>query len=146
MLLEGGLDWKSMGLSPSDMALIETKLSSARDVALALGVPPQLLGIPGDNTFANYAEANRTFWRQSVLPLVARTAEALSQWLGAGFGERLQLGYDVDRIEALSQEREALWSRIEASRFLTVNEKRAAVGYGPVPGGDRLGDGGTEAG
>jgi phage portal protein BeeE len=23
-----------------------------------------LLGIPGDNTYANYQEANRTFWRQ----------------------------------------------------------------------------------
>ena len=51
MLLEGGLQWQQMGLSPVDMALIETKLSSARDVALALGVPPQLLGIPGDNTY-----------------------------------------------------------------------------------------------
>jgi phage portal protein BeeE len=77
---------------------------------------------------------------------VGRTAEALSQWLAAGFGESLRLGYDVDHVEALSQEREALWARIEGSRFLTVNEKRAAVGYGPVPGGDRLGDGGGLSG
>jgi phage portal protein BeeE len=45
----------------------------------------------------------------------------------------------------LSQEREALWARIERSRFLTLNEKRAAVGYGPVPGGDRLSDGSDSA-
>ena len=145
LVLEGGLDWKPLSMSPKDMEHIEAKHVAAREIALAFGVPPMLLGIPGDNTFANYAEANRTFWRQSVLPLVARTAEALSQWLGAGFGEQLQLGYDVDRIEALSQEREALWSRIERARFLTVNEKRAAVGYGPVPGGDRPGEGGVAA-
>jgi HK97 family phage portal protein len=145
LVLEGGLDWKPLSMSPKDMEHIEAKHVAAREIALAFGVPPMLLGIPGDNTFANYAEANRTFWRQSVLPLVARTAEALSQWLGAGFGEQLQLGYDVDRIEALSQEREALWSRVERARFLTVNEKRAAVGYGPVPGGDRPGEGGVSA-
>ncbi len=145
LVLEGGLDWKPLSMSPKDMEHIEAKHEAAREIALAFGVPPMLLGIPGDNTFANYAEANRTFWRQSVLPLVARTAQALSQWLGAGFGEQLQLGYDVDRIEALSQEREALWSRIERARFLTINEKRAAVGYGPVPDGDRFGDGDISA-
>jgi HK97 family phage portal protein len=145
LVLEGGLDWKPLSMSPKDMEHIEAKHVAAREIALAFGVPPMLLGIPGDNTFANYAEANRTFWRQSVLPLVGRTAQALSQWLGAGFGEALQLGFDIDRIEALSQEREALWARIERARFLTVNEKRAAVGYGPVPGGDRLGEGGIEA-
>ena len=48
----------------------------------------------------------------------------------------LELKPDLDTIEALSTEREALWSRVERSSFLTRNEKRAAVGYGPLPGGD----------
>jgi Phage portal protein len=47
---------------------------SAREIALAFGVPPMLLAIAGDNTYANYQEANRAFWRQSVLPLAARIA------------------------------------------------------------------------
>jgi phage portal protein BeeE len=97
-----------------------------------------LLGIPGDNTYSNYQEANRTFWRQTVLPLVNRTAKALSGWLGAGFEEGLELRPDLDAVEALSVEREALWERVRVSDFLTVNEKRAAVGYGPVEGGDVL--------
>jgi HK97 family phage portal protein len=61
LLLEGGLDWKSMGFSPKDMDFIEAKNAAARDIALALGVPPMLIGIPGDNTYANYQEANRAF-------------------------------------------------------------------------------------
>jgi HK97 family phage portal protein len=76
MLLEGGLDWKAMSLSPRDMDFIALKQMAAREIALALGVPPMLLGIPGDNTYANYTEANRVFWRQTVIPLVARTASA----------------------------------------------------------------------
>ncbi|WP_246479930.1 phage portal protein [Kaustia mangrovi] len=138
LVLEGGLDWKSMGFSPKDMDFIEAKHVAAREIALAFGVPPMLLGIPGDNTFANYAEANRTFWRQTVLPLVARTAQALTNWLAPAYGGDLRLWYDADRVDALSGEREALWDRVERSSFLTVNEKRAAVGYEPVEGGDRL--------
>ncbi len=138
LLLEGGLDWKPMGLSPREMDFIEAKHVAAREIALALGVPPMLLGIPGDNTYANYAEANRTFWRQTVLPLVARTAAAISGWLGPSFGEGLALKPDHDAIEALSTEREALWERVRKADYLTLNEKRAAVGYGPVAGGDVL--------
>jgi phage portal protein BeeE len=102
-----------------------------------------LLGIPGDNTYSNYAEANRSFWRQTVLPLVNRTAKALSAWLAPGFAgtasaaaRGFELRPDLDAIEALSTEREALWERVRQSDFLTVNEKRAAVGYGALPGGD----------
>ncbi len=68
LLLEGGLDWKSMSLSPKDMDFIEARHVAAREIALALGVPPMLLGIPGDNTYANMAEAQRILWRQTVLP------------------------------------------------------------------------------
>ena len=149
LLLEGGLDWKAMAFSPKDMDFIAAKHNAAREVALALGVPPMLLGLPGDNTYANYAEANRSFWRQTILPLVSRTAKALSAWLGPSFAETaspleapaLELKPDLDAVEALSTEREALWARVRASDFLTVNEKRAAVGYGAIEGGDTLSQG-----
>lgn len=138
LLLEGGLDWKAMSLTPRDMDFIEARHAAAREIALALGVPPMLLGIPGDNTYANYQEANRTFWRQTVLPLVNRTAKSLSAWLGPVWSEHLELRPDLDAIEALTSEREALWARVERATFLTRNEKRAAVGYGPLPDGDEL--------
>jgi Phage portal protein/DNase/tRNase domain of colicin-like bacteriocin len=130
-LLEGGLDWKTMSMSPKDLDFIEAKHGAAREIALALGVPPMLLGIPGDNTFSNYQEANRTFWRQTVLPLVQRTTAALAEWLGPAYGANLTLEPDLDDIPALSLEQDALWARLEKSTFLTDDEKRAAVGYGP---------------
>jgi HK97 family phage portal protein len=157
LLLEGGLDWKSMSLTPKDMDFIEAKHVAAREIALAIGVPPMLLAIPGDNTYSNYQEATRSFWRQTVLPLVNRTAKALSAWLAPAFadasrtnpalslskgGATLELRPDLDAIEGLSVEREALWSRIDKATFLTPNEKRAAVGYGPAAGSDEI-KGGT---
>jgi HK97 family phage portal protein len=129
-ILEGGLEWKEMSFSPREMDFIEAKHGAARDIALAFGVPPMLLGIPGDNTFANYAEANRSFWRQTVIPLALRVAEAMGNWLTPAYGTDLRLGFDLDQVEALSPEREALWARLGAAEFLTVDEKRAAVGYG----------------
>ena len=68
------------------MDFAESKAGAAREIALAFGVPPLLLGLPGDNTFSNYAEANRAFWRQTVLPLVARVQKSFQAWLQPGFG------------------------------------------------------------
>jgi HK97 family phage portal protein len=138
MVLEGGLDWKAMGYTPSDMDFAETRSVAAREIALAFGVPPMLLGIPGDNTYANYAEANLNFWRQTVLPQVARTAAALTRWLCPRFGEGLRVGYDADAVEALADARQALWEKLNGASFLTVNEKRAAAGYSPLEGGEAL--------
>ncbi|KST59701.1 portal protein [Methylobacterium sp. GXS13] len=132
LLLEGGLDWKPLALSPRDMDFVEAKNAAAREIALAFGVPPLLLGLPGDSTHANYAEANRALYRQTLIPLAARTAQAPAGALEPAFGA-LDLEPDLDRIEALSGERESLWRRVEAAGFLSVAEKRAAVGYPPEP-------------
>ncbi|WP_204114653.1 phage portal protein [Shimia biformata] len=135
MLLEGGLDWKPMGFSPSDMEFQKTKESAAREIALAFGVPPMLLGIQGDATYANYQEANRAFYRLTVLPLATRVAAALADWLGGFTGENLVLKPDLDQVPALAAERDAQWSRVAQADFLTEAEKRAILGL-PASGGD----------
>ena len=128
MLLEGGLDWKPMGFSPSDMEFQKTKEAAAREIALAFGVPPMLLGIPGDATYANYQEAHRAFYRLTVLPLAVKVTAAVSHWLAGFTGEPVVLRPDLDQVPALAAERDAQWQRISGAEFLTVAEKRALLG------------------
>jgi HK97 family phage portal protein len=136
MLLEGGLDWKQMGLSPTDMGIIEAKASAARDIALGFGVPPMLLGIPGDNTYSNYAEARLAFWEDTVLPLLQLILADWNAWLGARYG--VEIRADVDQIPAIAEKRRELWEMADKSNDLTINERRAMKGYEPIPGGDVL--------
>ena len=138
MVLEGGLEWQSMSHSPADLDFANTRDVAAREIALAFGVPPMLLGIPGDNTYSNYAQANLALWRQTIVPLVARTAAQLTRWLTPKFGDGLRIGYDIDAIPALVEDRQASWDKLENASFLTLNEKRAAAGYGPVEAGNVL--------
>ena len=132
MLLEGGLDWKPMGFSPSDMEFQKTKEAAAREIAVAFGVPPMLLGITGDATYANYQEANRAFYRLTVLPLATRVAAAVSDWLSVMAGEALELKPDLDQVPALSAERDAQWKRVSEAAFLTDVEKRHLLGLPAV--------------
>lgn len=131
MLLEGGLDWKPMGFSPQEMEFLRTREVAAREIALAFGVPPMLLGLPGDNTYANYREAGRAFFRLTVLPLARRVFGRLGNWLAALGGERVVIVPDLDRVPALAEERDALWQRVATADFLDADEKRALLGLPP---------------
>ena len=122
MILEGGLDWKEISLSPKDMDFIEGKHSAARDIALAFGVPPQLLGIPGDNTYSNLAEARVALWEQTILPLAENTIDHIGRWLAKLCKNEVVMKLDKDKISALASKREAIWERLEKVSFMTINE------------------------
>ncbi len=130
LLLEGGLEWKEMSLNPRDMDFINIKHSSARDIALAFGVPPQLLGIPGDNTFSNLKEARMALWEQTILPLLHSVTDALNNWLVPMFDSSLTLSLDQDAIPIFAEKRDAYWERISKADFLSADEKRKLLGIG----------------
>ncbi len=132
MLLEGGLSWQAMSLSPADMDFVGLKAAAAREIALAFGVPPMLLGLPGDSTYANYREANRALWRLTLLPLADKILGGISAALAAWWpGVRLAL--DVDQVSALAEDRERLWRQVSAADFLTDAEKREMLGFNKTP-------------
>lgn len=131
MLLDGGLKWQSMALSPADMDFAELKSAAARDIALAFGVPPMLLGLPGDNTYANYREANRALWRLTLLPLAGKLFSALQEGLSPWFPDA-RLSVDLDQVTALSEDRERLWKQVSDADFLSDNEKRVMLGFDPA--------------
>ncbi|MDP5279993.1 phage portal protein [Sphingomonas sp. DG1-23] len=127
MLLEGGLKWQAMSMTPADMDFVGLKAAAAREIALAFGVPPMLMGLPGDTAYANYREANRALWRLAILPIADTILAGLSQALRGWFPEAA-LSIDLDRVPALAEDRERLWLQASAASFLSDDEKRAMVG------------------
>jgi len=129
MLLEGGLSWQAMSLSPADMDFVSLKAAAAREIALAFGVPPMLMGLPGDATYANYREANRALWRLAVLPIADTVLTAIGQGLRGWFGDD-GVRVDLDRVPALAEDRAALWAMVSGADFLSTDEKRERLGLG----------------
>ena len=126
-----GADAKPYGFSPAEIDYIEGGREKARRICLAYGVPPQLLGIPGDNTYANYEQARLAFWADTVLNYVRRYNEEFNWWL-FDEGDQHVLVPDLDDIAALSPRRKELWDRANSATFITENEKREMVGYDTV--------------
>ncbi len=138
MLLEGGLEWKEMGLSLKDLDFNEGKNLTSREIAQAFGVPPVLIGIKGDTAFTSYKEARLHFWEDTVLPLAELIRLELNTWLSEKFRQNVEIILNLDAVHALSSKRESLWHSISSADFLTIDEKRKIFGYPPLKEQDKI--------
>ncbi len=135
LLLEEDIEWKELGISPKDMDWIEGQKFSALQIAQIYNLPPELIGLQ-PATHQNRREARKALYTEVVIPALARLRDELNNWLTPRFGKDLELDFDKDRIDALAEDRNAIWKRARESAFLTLNEKRELVGYESLPGGD----------
>lgn len=134
MLLPSSLEWLPIATNLVDLQAEEIRRSAARDIANAFGVPSLLLGLPGDNTYANFTEASRAFYRNTVIPAWMRLHTPLARWLGVLLGiDGLEFELDEDELWALSEDLAMRSGRIEGSGVLTIEEKREALGWDRVP-------------
>lgn len=136
LILEGGLSFTPIAWNPKDTGLLEWRKLSKLEICQAFQVPPELLGDQANKTYANYAEARKAFYMETVLPLADRVRDALQRWLVPAFDATLELDYNRDAVEAIKEDRLALWGQLTASTWLTINEKRKQAGFDEVPTGD----------
>ena len=114
------------------MDFAELKAAAARDIALAFGVPPMLLGLPGDNTYANYREANRALWRLTLLPLAGKILGRLAEGLAAVVPGRWRWRSISTACRRWPRTASGCGRRSAAADFLTDAEKRACWGSRPT--------------
>lgn len=132
MVLEGDFEWKEIGLSPKDLDFNQGKILTAREIAEAYGVPPMLVGVPGDTSFSNYKEARLHLWEDTIIPLTEYLKTELENWLSRKFKSQIKVKFDLDSVYALTEKRETLWNKISNADFLTIDEKRKILGFAPL--------------
>ena len=135
LILEGGLMWQQISLSPQEMDFINSKNVSAVELCFVYGVPPEMAGL-GVKTYNNYKEARQAFYEDTVLPLMDVVCDELTRWLAPMFNADIEIGYCTDDIEALVEKRESKYTTLKEVNWLTLNEKRAQTGQDEVEGGD----------
>ncbi len=88
-------------------------------------------------TYNNVKEAKLELYEQTILPEAENIKTELNHWLMPKFGD-YTLDYDKDSISALQPRRDEKWKQVQDADFLTINEKREALGFEHVDGGDEI--------
>jgi HK97 family phage portal protein len=138
MILEGGFEWKQLGLSPLEMDWLSGTRDARSMICAIYHVPPEKIGDPEHRTYNSMPEAGRALWNEGVLPLLDMVRDSYNRFMIPRYGENLYLDYDRDQIDALADDQDKVWSRVEKVTFISVNEKREAVGFDDYEGDPEL--------
>lgn len=115
-IILNGMDWKEMSINHSDMEFQESKKTSARDIALAFGIPPVLLGIQGDSTYNNLKEARIALWEETIMPILKNLSFILSKNLSTLLKEKIEITCAFDQVSSLAAR--------EAEKFKVINQAK----------------------
>ena len=134
MLLEGGLKWEKMSLTPQEMDWSEGMKMSASNICTVFGVDPVLIG---DNQKKGWGfrDAQKSFYTETIIPLCDTIRDNwLNKWLLPLFPgtEKMYFQYDLEQVEVLNEDRSIVWERVmkgvEAG-IISIDEAREAIGY-----------------
>lgn len=134
LFVVSGAKWEFQELSSEIDKLLplEAKNSAARDIALTMGVPAMILGLPGENTYANYSEARRSFWIDTIIPYYLDPLQSMLTQAFFSPEEGVLIRSDYDSIPAVREARREQFKMAEGASFLTIDEKREVLGYDKV--------------
>jgi HK97 family phage portal protein len=137
MLVTANAKWQMTRLSedPATALSVEIKDSLARDVCMTFGVPTQLVGLPGTDTYNNLALARVGLLTDTVLPgyvnlYVSSLNDAFMD--DPGTGERTaMIKPNTAAIPSMAASRLQLVDTAVKATMLTLNEQRALLGFPP---------------
>ena len=112
-------------------------------ICAALRVPPilvgALVGLVHATSYANYGEARKSFWEETLIPEYKRIQEFLESFLTVDFAEFDRLQFDLTQVRALQPNQATQSTRLTnewTNGVLSLNEVREKLGYDPIEGGD----------
>ena len=124
------MGWKSFGMSPVDLALIDSMKESRRIICNVYnGFPMILMNDSDSTTYNNVVEARKRLYLDIVIPELELLYSELNRWLVPRYGSEFHIDYDVSGIDALTPDmhKKAQW--LKESDWLTPNEKRAEMTF-----------------
>lgn len=136
-VLTGGLKWRSVTVSASDMDTINYREAIVRDISRAYRIPLHMInGTGGDNqTYQNIESAGINFLRHTLLPWCKRLEDLISDLLP----KPQYVRFDVNEFARADQlTRVRAQQTMIMSGTLTPNEARQIEGREPYEGGDQF--------
>lgn len=135
-----GFKWMPMSLTPAEVDFIETRHLSMSEICAAFGVPSEMVTGMGDANRASAETVRRTFWLDTIIPLLDKLAGGLTRDLAREHGPDIRITYDTSSVPALQDNRtetmeiaRALWSM---GVPLNVINQRLDLGLDDIEGGD----------
>jgi len=137
MVLEEGLKWTAISVSPEDAQMLESRRFSVEQIARLFRIPPPVLGDLSNGSYSNVTELGRWFHQHTLMPWLTRWETTILRSLFTDEGRRShECEFDTDllvrgdylqRLQGYRIGREVgLYSANDLRRFENLNPRTDA--------------------
>ncbi len=130
LILDSGLSWESMSISPEDAELLDSRKFSTEEIARIYGCPPPLVGIWDHSSFTNSETAGRWFSQFTLTPWVKKLESCIGRAVFTDPG----LSLEIDLSGFMRGDPESRWKSHKIaieSGILDTDEIREVEGWKP---------------
>lgn len=137
LILEGGLDVKTLSLSAKEMDYLESKKGNRDDIMQAFKIPKAVANIIEDVNRSASRDSMNNFLDNCIEPLMEQHRQVLELFVREVYDERLNVKYWITRPSDMELQ---LKENVAGLRYgyLSVNEVRERIGEDPRSGHDEL--------
>ena len=141
MLLDRGMDWVQLSISPEDAQMLQSRAFSVEEVCRFFGVPPFMVGHTEKTTSWGTGLEQQTlgFQKFTLRRRLKRIEQALAKQLLSPADRQAGLVIEFN-LEGLlrgdSAARASFYQQMLTNGVMTINEVRALENLPPVEGGD----------
>jgi HK97 family phage portal protein len=137
-ILEGGLDWVQVSITPEDAQLLDTRKFQRSEIAGLFRVPPHKIGDLEKATFSNIENQGLEFVTDSLMPYLTRIENRIRTTLLTG--DEWKTHFAKFNVNALlrgdMKARAEFYTKLQNAGALSPNEIRTKEDMNPREGGD----------
>lgn len=138
-ILENGVSFERIGSAPETAQLQQARKMQAEQIALAMGVPPALLGLDTGVTYSNTEEQGKHFATFTIGPLVRRIEqEAVLKLVPEGERGSTEIRFQMSALLRPNvKDAGEYYARLLSAGVVSINEARERLeNLNPIEGGD----------
>ena len=138
-ILENGVEFERVGTNPDSAQLQQARKMQAEQIALAMGVPPALLGLDTGVTYSNTEEQGKHFATFTIGPLVRRLEqEAGVKFLAESDQDDVEIRFQMSTLLRPNvKDAGEYYTRLIQAGVVSINEARERLeNLNPIEGGD----------
>lgn len=134
--------YQQMSMTPAEMDFMATREFSMAQICAVYGVPREMISGMGDVNRASGENVRRTFWIDTIVPLLSEVESTLNLCLAREFGtsDQIRIRFDTSSVPALQ---ENYTEKVNNAKtlfsmgvpFNAINE-RLELGFDEIEGGD----------
>ncbi|MGR6981272.1 phage portal protein [Testudinibacter sp. P27/CKL/0425] len=141
-VLEGGLEYKQLGMTNQDAEWLQSRTFTIGDIARIFNISPIFLQEYSNSSYSNFSEASRAFLSQTLRPWLTNFEQQLKDALMVDLNRtspRYLIEFDTSDLLRTSQtDRFNSYEVAIKSGVMCPNEVRRKEGLTPYAGGDEF--------